>query len=119
MRIDVVSIFPEYLAPLGLSLPGRAQENGLLDVHVHDLRDWTHDRHRTVDDTPYGGGAGDGDEARALGRGARRVVADRRRRARRAHARRGAVHPGRRRELADARATWSSRAGATRASTSA
>ena len=58
MRIDVVSIFPDYLAPLGLSLPGKAQENGLLDLHVHDLRDWTHDRHRTVDDTPYGGGAG-------------------------------------------------------------
>jgi tRNA (guanine37-N1)-methyltransferase len=58
MRIDVVSIFPEYLAPLSLSLPGRAQEAGILDVHVHDLRRWTHDRHRTVDDTPYGGGAG-------------------------------------------------------------
>ncbi|QNN52132.1 tRNA (guanosine(37)-N1)-methyltransferase TrmD [Nocardioides mesophilus] len=58
MRIDVVSIFPDYLAPLSLSLPGRAQESGLLEVHVHDLRDWTHDRHRTVDDTPYGGGAG-------------------------------------------------------------
>ncbi|MCW2846499.1 MAG: trmD [Marmoricola sp.] len=58
MRVDVISIFPDYLAPLGLSLPGRAQQNGLLDVHVHDLRDWTHDRHRTVDDTPYGGGAG-------------------------------------------------------------
>ncbi len=58
MRIDVVSIFPEYLAPLGLSLPGRAQDSGLIDVHVHDLRSWTHDRHRTVDDTPYGGGAG-------------------------------------------------------------
>jgi tRNA (guanine37-N1)-methyltransferase len=58
MRIDVVSIFPDYLAPLGLSLPGKAQESGLLDVHLHDLRDWTHDRHRTVDDTPYGGGAG-------------------------------------------------------------
>ena len=58
MRIDVVSIFPAYLDPLGLSLAGRAQETGLLDVHVHDLRDWTHDRHRTVDDTPYGGGAG-------------------------------------------------------------
>ena len=58
MRIDVLSIFPDYLAPLGLSLPGKAQESGLLDVHVHDLRDWTHDRHRTVDDTPYGGGAG-------------------------------------------------------------
>ncbi|HEX6249465.1 MAG TPA: tRNA (guanosine(37)-N1)-methyltransferase TrmD [Nocardioidaceae bacterium] len=58
MRIDVVSIFPDYLAPLGLSLAGKAQESGLLQVHVHDLRRWTHDRHRTVDDTPYGGGAG-------------------------------------------------------------
>ncbi|MFC6288445.1 tRNA (guanosine(37)-N1)-methyltransferase TrmD [Nocardioides sp. GCM10027113] len=58
MRIDVVTIFPEYLAPLSLSLPGKAQDRGLLDVHVHDLRGWTHDRHRTVDDTPYGGGAG-------------------------------------------------------------
>ena len=58
MRIDVVSIFPAYLDPLRLSLPGRAQEAGLLEVHVHDLRRWTHDRHRTVDDTPYGGGAG-------------------------------------------------------------
>src|SRR6195952_1509232 len=58
MRIDVISIFPDYLAPLGLSLPGKAQESGLLEVHVHDLREWTHDRHRTVDDTPYGGGAG-------------------------------------------------------------
>ncbi|MCW2779581.1 MAG: tRNA ((1)-) methyltransferase [Marmoricola sp.] len=58
MRIDVVSIFPDYLAPLELSLPGKARQSGLLDVHVHDLRDWTHDRHNTVDDTPYGGGAG-------------------------------------------------------------
>jgi tRNA (guanine37-N1)-methyltransferase len=58
VRIDVVSIFPEYLAPLGLSLAGKAQDAGLLDVHVHDLREWAHDRHRTVDDTPYGGGAG-------------------------------------------------------------
>ena len=58
MRIDVVSIFPAYLAPLELSLPGKAREKGLLEVHVHDLRAWTHDRHRTVDDTPYGGGAG-------------------------------------------------------------
>jgi len=58
VRIDVVSIFPDYLAPLGLSLVGRARESGLLDVRVHDLRAWTHDRHRTVDDTPYGGGAG-------------------------------------------------------------
>ncbi|HSE70006.1 MAG TPA: tRNA (guanosine(37)-N1)-methyltransferase TrmD [Nocardioidaceae bacterium] len=58
MRIDVVSIFPAYLAPLGLSLVGKAQASGLLDVRVHDLRAWTQDRHRTVDDTPYGGGAG-------------------------------------------------------------
>lgn len=58
MRIDVVSIFPDYLAPLELSLIGKAHEAGLLDVRVHDLREFTHDRHRTVDDTPYGGGAG-------------------------------------------------------------
>ena len=58
MRIDVVTIFPEYLAPLSLSLSGKAQDAGLLEVRVHDLRTWTHDRHRTVDDTPYGGGAG-------------------------------------------------------------
>ncbi|QYJ04576.1 tRNA (guanosine(37)-N1)-methyltransferase TrmD [Nocardioides panacisoli] len=58
MRLDYVTIFPDYLAPLQLSLPGRAVAGGLLEVAVHDLRDWTHDRHRTVDDTPYGGGAG-------------------------------------------------------------
>lgn len=58
MRIDIVSIFPEYLAPLELSLTGKARDKGLLDLHVHDLRQWTHDRHHTVDDTPYGGGAG-------------------------------------------------------------
>lgn len=58
MRCDIISIFPEYLEPLKLSLPGQAQRKGLLDVAVHDLRDFSHDRHRTVDDTPYGGGAG-------------------------------------------------------------
>lgn len=58
MRLDVVSIFPSYFDGLTLSLLGRAQETGILDLNVHDLRDWTHDRHRTVDDTPYGGGAG-------------------------------------------------------------
>jgi tRNA (guanine37-N1)-methyltransferase len=58
MRIDVVTIFPGYLEPLELSLPGKARRSGLLDLRVHNLRDWTHDRHRTVDDTPYGGGAG-------------------------------------------------------------
>ena len=58
MRIDLVTIFPDYFAPLELSLVGKAIAAGLVSVGVHDLRDWTHDRHRTVDDTPYGGGAG-------------------------------------------------------------
>lgn len=58
MRLDIVTIFPEYFTPLEVSLLGKARRSGLLDVHVHDLRDWTHDRHRTVDDTPYGGGPG-------------------------------------------------------------
>ncbi len=58
MRLDVITIFPDYLAPLGVSLLGKAQERGLLDVRVHDLRQWTDDVHRTVDDAPYGGGPG-------------------------------------------------------------
>lgn len=58
MKIDVVSIFPEYLAGLQLSLIGKAVDQGLLDLTVHDLRDFTFDRHNTVDDSPYGGGAG-------------------------------------------------------------
>jgi len=58
MRIDVVTIFPAFFDVLEVSLLGKARGAGILDVHVHDLRDATHDRHRTVDDTPYGGGAG-------------------------------------------------------------
>lgn len=58
MRIDVVTIFPEYLAPLRLSLLGKAIDRGDLAVDIHDLRAYAHDRHRTVDDTPYGGGPG-------------------------------------------------------------
>jgi tRNA (guanine37-N1)-methyltransferase len=58
VRVDVLTIFPDYLAPLRLSLIGRAIEDGLIDLRVHDLRDWTTDKHRTVDDSPYGGGAG-------------------------------------------------------------
>ena len=58
MRLDVVTIFPEYLEPLNVSLVGKARARGQLNVHVHDLRSWTYDRHNTVDDTPYGGGAG-------------------------------------------------------------
>jgi tRNA (guanine37-N1)-methyltransferase len=58
VRIDVVSIFPSFFDVLDVSLLGRARATGILDVRVHDLRDFAHDRHRTVDDTPYGGGAG-------------------------------------------------------------
>ena len=58
MRIDAVTIFPDYFNALELSLLGKARENNLLDVRVHDLRDYTHDKHKTVDDSPYGGGAG-------------------------------------------------------------
>ena len=58
MKIDVISIFPDYLAPLGLSLLGKAQSSGIVDIKVHNLRDFTNDNHNTVDDTPYGGGAG-------------------------------------------------------------
>ena len=58
MRIDIVSIFPAYFDTLELSLLGKAKDRGLLDLRVHDLRDAAHDKHRTVDDTPTGGGAG-------------------------------------------------------------
>lgn len=58
MRLDIVTIFPEFFGVLDVSLLGRARAAGLIEVAVHDLRDNTHDRHRTVDDTPYGGGAG-------------------------------------------------------------
>jgi tRNA (guanine37-N1)-methyltransferase len=58
MRIDVITIFPPYFAPLQLSLIGKAREAGLLDVRLHDLRAWTDDPHHAVDDAPYGGGPG-------------------------------------------------------------
>jgi len=58
VRVDIVTIFPEFFSVLDVSLLGRARETGVLDIRVHDLRDFTHDRHRTVDDTPAGGGAG-------------------------------------------------------------
>ena len=59
MRIDVLTLFPEMFAgPLDVSIVQRARKNGLLDLRVHNLRDWTHDRHKTVDDRPFGGGAG-------------------------------------------------------------
>ena len=58
LRLDVVTVFPEYLSPLRLALLGRAVDRGIVEVGVHDLRDWTHDVHRSVDDTPFGGGPG-------------------------------------------------------------
>ena len=58
MRIDIVTIFPEFFSVLDVSLLGKARQTGLIDLAVHDLRDYAYDRHRTVDDTPYGGGAG-------------------------------------------------------------
>ncbi|MEY3697250.1 MAG: hypothetical protein RJA41_900, partial [Actinomycetota bacterium] len=58
MKIDVVSIFPEYLSPLKLSLVGKAINDGVIDLGVHDLRSVTTDKHQTVDDSPYGGGPG-------------------------------------------------------------
>jgi len=58
VRIDIISIFPEFFGVLDISLLGKARERGIIDLGVHNLRDFTHDRHRTVDDTPYGGGAG-------------------------------------------------------------
>lgn len=58
MRLDIITIFPNYLAPLELSLVGRARASHIIDIRVHDLRAYAHDRHRTVDDVPYGGGPG-------------------------------------------------------------
>ena len=58
MRIDAISIFPDYFQALDLSLLGKAREKGLIQFEAHDLRDYATDKHRTVDDTPYGGGAG-------------------------------------------------------------
>jgi tRNA (guanine37-N1)-methyltransferase len=58
MRIDAISIFPEFFQVLDISLVGKARKQSLLDIHIHDLRDFTEDKHKTVDDTPFGGGAG-------------------------------------------------------------
>jgi tRNA (guanine37-N1)-methyltransferase len=58
VRIDIVTIFPSFFDALDISLLGKAKTSGIIELGVHDLRDSTHDRHRTVDDTPYGGGAG-------------------------------------------------------------
>jgi tRNA (guanine37-N1)-methyltransferase len=68
VRIDVVSIFPDYLEPLRQSLPGKAIDAGIVELVVHDLRRWTRDVHRSVDDSPYGGGP----DGTGVGRGAGR-----------------------------------------------
>ena len=83
MRVDIISIFPEYFAPLDVSLIGKARERGILDIRLHQLRDWAHDVHRTVDDTPYGGGPGMVMKPEPVGRGHRR-----------GHRRRPAAAPG-------------------------
>jgi tRNA (guanine37-N1)-methyltransferase len=76
MRIDAITIFPDYFAPLQLSLLGKAQDGGLLFVNVHDLRSQTSDTHHTVDDTPYGGGAGMVMLADVWGKAIDSVIAD-------------------------------------------
>ena len=76
MRIDAITIFPDYFAPLQLSLLGKAQDEGLLSVNVHDLRSQTSDTHHTVDDTPYGGGAGMVMLADVWGKAIDSVIAD-------------------------------------------
>ena len=58
MRIDAISIFPEFFQVLDISLVGKARQQNLLDIHIHDLRQFTQDKHKSVDDTPFGGGAG-------------------------------------------------------------
>ncbi len=76
MKLDVITIFPQYLTPLRESLLGRAIADGLIGLDVHDLRDFAHDRHRTVDDSPYGGGAGMVMKADVWGRAIESVAAD-------------------------------------------
>ena len=76
MRIDAITIFPDYFAPLQLSLLGKAQDGGLLSVNVHDLRSQTSETHPTVDDTPYGGGAGMVMLADVWGKAIDSVIAD-------------------------------------------
>lgn len=76
MRIDIITIFPDYLSALKLSLVGKAADAGVVDIHVHDLREWASDRHRTVDDSPYGGGPGMVMKADVWGEAIDAVLAD-------------------------------------------
>ena len=100
MRIDIITIFPEYFGPLTVSLIGKAAERGDITFAVHDLRGWTHDVHHTVDDSPFGGGPGMvmkpepwGEALDAVARAGRRPAA------RDPHACRGAVHAAARRQV--------------------
>ncbi len=68
MRIDIITIFPEYFSPLSVSLLGKAASRGTIQLQIHDLRRWAHDVHRTVDDAPFRRRAGDGHGAAAVGR---------------------------------------------------
>ena len=92
----MVTIFPGYLAPLREALVGRAIENGLVELAVHDLRGWTHDVHQAVDDAPYGGGPGMVMRPQVWGEALDAVVGDRAGPAGRADPGRAPVHPGRR-----------------------
>jgi tRNA (guanine37-N1)-methyltransferase len=76
MRIDIITIFPDYFAPLSVSLLGKARERGDLEVRLHDLREYTEDVHRTVDDAPYGGGPGMLMTPEPWGRALDTIVAD-------------------------------------------
>ena len=120
MRINVITIFPGYLDPLRESLLGKAIADDVIELGVHDLRDWTTDRHRTVDDSPYGGGPGMVMKPDVWGGrwtrspSARAAAAD----ADRADAGRSTVHPGHGDGAGREPSIWSSPAAGTRASTS-
>ncbi|MEO8814908.1 MAG: tRNA (guanosine(37)-N1)-methyltransferase TrmD [Mycobacterium sp.] len=77
MKIDVLTIFPAYLDPIRQSLPGKAIESGLVELTVHDLRRWTYDVHRSVDDAPYGGGPGMVMKARVWGEALDEICSER------------------------------------------
>ena len=117
MRIDVVTIFPDYLDPLRQSLPGKAIDAGIIELAVHDLRTWTHDVHRSVDDSPYGGGPGMVMKAPVWGEASTRSVRTKHfcssRRPRVGCSPRPTPNDG------APRSTWCSHAAATRASTNA
>ncbi len=76
MRIDILTIFPEIFAPLEASVTGRARKSGVFELHIHDLRDYTDDEHRSTDDRPYGGGAGMVMKPGPIVRAAEKIIPD-------------------------------------------